>query len=1041
MIPSTDINSAVLSTLNLCLCGDVNSMRRGEDDLKQLAFQPDFAQALLQCSLLPSLSQRVFDLTRIYLAALTLKSYIDSNWSSKSDHLANLEPPEKVKTWIKGNILQGLADDISSIRIALAYVVSRIAHIDWPDAWPTLLDDLMIHLKSGQANRVHGAMRVLVEFVRDDISDQQFPAVASILLPELFYIFSNAEIYTARMRAKSVAILRDFIEMIFMVKEEHPEVVGNYLDPLIVMWIGGFQTIMSEEYRAEHIAIKNEVLRTVVKIARGFPKQIMPYMPQLMQLAWEDLQRLSDCYEADYIMMTADLSSVNESCEIDSDGETLGLETILLSLVEFSQLAIRKKALRPMFLGPAVAGGQHSMLKMFILVCLRYMRITTEMELSWTKDMNQYIQDDEEDSLTFNMRTAVEETLTTLLDTYHDETLSALCECTTEIFQKSQNAREKGEAWWWKGIEVGLIALGRAQAEMIDAMNDGRLQYDINGLFSHIVLTSLTAYEYPFLQGRALCFSSQFSEVLPTQLVDQLIQGAVSAIRQENVNFAVRICALKAIRGFCSTVSKKELQSHQAGILQSITALAPFVMEDSLLLLLETMVLVVKIDQDVTDAHTPMISALLTNVLNQGLTDFVMVDVIQDLVAAMATSKISAFQDSMLAYFANSISVDAINTSPETVTSMLLFIDTMLKRVPEPFSPVYVKELFPRIISLVNFSNDSALLQNSEGVIKVLVQRDFPGILEWTDGSVSGLEYIICFVGKLLDPQQTESAAMFVGDLVTKLIQKGQAALAPVLPNLLLSVIRRLESAKRPTFVQTLVLVFAHLIQNQLDVVISFLAECNVNGKDGLSILLHAWCDNFQDFHGIFASKVSCTALAKLISHPCPLLDSIQIRGDLIMPSGTKIITRSQSKNTPDQYTYVSFRCRALQLLLKEYTHQMHFQSRQAKTKPTFVDGHIARETAESDGGDWEDDEGENEDDELNAPFEFSQLNDYLYDDDSGDNLEDADVQADPVYHVDLKVFIESFIRDAAVSNLAALSVLSKSLDETATEQLRAILS
>jgi hypothetical protein len=53
-----------------------------------------------------------------------------------------------------------------------------------------------------------------------------------------------------------------------------------------------------------------------------------------------------------------------------------------------------------------------------------------------------------------------------------------------------------------------------------------------------------------------------------------------------------------------------------------------------------------------------------------------------------------------------------------------------------------------------------------------------------------------------LDPSQTESAALFVGDLISKLIKKGGDIVSPILPQLLDAVTRRLAEAKLPTFIQ-----------------------------------------------------------------------------------------------------------------------------------------------------------------------------------------------------------------------------------------------
>ncbi len=85
-------------------------------------------------------------------------------------------------------------DSHPKIRVASAYVIYKIAHCDWPESWPDLFDNLMILLKSEKEEQVHGATRVLTEFVRDDMTDQQFPFIAPVLLPELYSLFIQKQV-------------------------------------------------------------------------------------------------------------------------------------------------------------------------------------------------------------------------------------------------------------------------------------------------------------------------------------------------------------------------------------------------------------------------------------------------------------------------------------------------------------------------------------------------------------------------------------------------------------------------------------------------------------------------------------------------------------------------------------------------------------------------------------------------------------------------------------------------------------------------------
>ena len=94
------------------------------------------------------------------------------------------------------------------------------------------------------------------------------------------------------------------------------------------------------------------------------------------------------------------------------------------------------------------------------------------------------------------------------------------------------------------------------------------------------------------------------------------------------------------------------------------------------------------------------------------------------------------------------------------------------------------------------------LFKNGQETLKYMVNRDINGVLNWADGNGNGLDYIVKFIAKLLDPSQPESSAIFVGDLIVQLVRKAGSHMMPVLPQLLTAVIHRLSTAKMPSFIQ-----------------------------------------------------------------------------------------------------------------------------------------------------------------------------------------------------------------------------------------------
>ena len=72
-----------------------------------------------------------------------------------------ITPSFQIKEEIRKLLPLCLRDPQSKVRSTVAYAISAIASLDWPDQWTNLFDELMFALSSGETDLVHGAMRVL----------------------------------------------------------------------------------------------------------------------------------------------------------------------------------------------------------------------------------------------------------------------------------------------------------------------------------------------------------------------------------------------------------------------------------------------------------------------------------------------------------------------------------------------------------------------------------------------------------------------------------------------------------------------------------------------------------------------------------------------------------------------------------------------------------------------------------------------------------------------------------------------------------------
>lgn len=75
-----------------------------------------------------------------------------------------------------------------------AQIVSKVANSDWPDDWPDLLDSVIALLSSNSPPSVHGAMQVLLEIIRTDLTEDQILPVLRQLMPLLLNILGAAEV-------------------------------------------------------------------------------------------------------------------------------------------------------------------------------------------------------------------------------------------------------------------------------------------------------------------------------------------------------------------------------------------------------------------------------------------------------------------------------------------------------------------------------------------------------------------------------------------------------------------------------------------------------------------------------------------------------------------------------------------------------------------------------------------------------------------------------------------------------------------------------
>lgn len=205
--------------------------------------------------------------------------------------------------------------------------------------------------------------------------------------------------------------------------------------------------------------------------------------------------------------------------------------------------------------------------------------------------------------------------------------------------------------------------------------------------------------------------------------------------------------------------------------------------------------------------------------------------------------------------------------------------------------------------------------------------------------------------------------------------------------------------------VESLILIFAHLIYYELPPILEFLSSLPApNGKQSaLEFVLVNWLNRQHLFFGSYENKVSILALCKLLQHSIlnqsddsnSNLNRLTVPGDVIIPDSSSpgVKTRSKTANNPLQWSLVPCSVKILKLLLAQIK---NFEEERDIT---------------TDESDEEDEEERNSSDKETAGDKFDTLGVGIIDEVWAEG--EGDINEDDVLNEDIgKLNLEEYLRN-----------------------------
>ncbi|KAK7915627.1 hypothetical protein WMY93_011388 [Mugilogobius chulae] len=853
------------------------------------------------------------------LASVILKQYVETHWCSQSEKFRPPETTDQAKAAIRALLPSGLRESISKVRSSVAYAVSAIAHWDWPEAWPQLFTLLMEMLISGNVNAVHGAMRVLTEFTRE-VTDTQMPLVAPVILPEMYKIFTMAEVYSIRTRSRAVEIFTTCANLICAIEELEKGAAKALIFPVVQQFTEAFvQALQMPDGPTSDSGLKMEVLKAVTALVKNFPKPMVSSMQQILPIVWNTLTEIF-FLNIIYTYVRTEVNYTEEVDDpIDSDGEILGFENLVFSIFEFVHTLLENNKFK---------STVKKALPELIYYIILYMQITEDQIKVWTANPQQFVEDEDDDTFSYTVRISAQDLLLAVAAEFQNESAAALAAAATKHLQEAEQAKNSGNEHWWKIHEACMLALGSVKTIITENVKNGRIQFDMHGFLAGVILADLNlAAASPFLLGRALWAASRFTAAMSPELIQQFLQATVSGLHESQPP-SVRISAVRAIWG------------PSGGI--------------------------------IGDRYLKELAQI------EGCQGPMQMRLIPTLVSIMQAPS-------------DKIPTGLCATSIDILT-------TVVRNSKPPLSEMLVCQAFPVVAQCTLRTDDNTIMQNGGECLRAYVSVALEQIAQWRDEQGnSGLWYVMQVVNQLLDPRTSEFTAAFVGRLVSTLIARAGTELGEQLDQILRAILSKMQQAETLSVMQSLIMVFAHLVHSQLEPLLEFLCSLpGPTGKPALEFVMTEWMSRQHLFYGQYEGKVSTVALCKLLQHGLNTddkrLQDIVVKGEEIYAPEEGIRTRSKSAKNPERWTNIPLLVKIFKLIINELA--------------TVVEANASRASA----ADW------SQDSRLAGQLLSDIIASNKYDDDfyEDDEEDDPDALKDPINQIDLQAYLTDFLTQFA---------------------------
>lgn len=257
---------------------------------------------------------------------------------------------------------------------------------------------------NGRLLRIKGLP--VLDLVNDGFSDEQFFSTAKDLIQVVYGVAVHGS-RNFSIRALAVHVFFACIEMLEMVKEDHPSAVNDFAKEILDLWVPFFVGTLSGSFPEtdDHtfdgvVTLRIQVIRTIMQIRKVFGSLLAPFLGQVFAVTWQELNTVKDRYVRDFVI------NESEGKLVDLDSLPYSLDLLVLEQLDFIQTCLKNKPVRDELARASAGGGPGTPLDQMVHATVALSQVASEDEGMWEVDLNVFLCEETSISANYTPRSA-----------------------------------------------------------------------------------------------------------------------------------------------------------------------------------------------------------------------------------------------------------------------------------------------------------------------------------------------------------------------------------------------------------------------------------------------------------------------------------------------------------------------------------------------------------------------------------------------------------------------------------------------------------